>query len=141
MVAVPTPPGVQTTGVETLSHVPAQTRPLLAMLTTLGLLLRYAKVAFSGLFVPLRAVAENCVVLPSSTETLGAGESLMTAGTPNPGVGGTLLLQPKNTAIAPVITIAANLNPNLPMHPPRAARAGEIVFIHIASSGTFQSRG
>jgi hypothetical protein len=127
---------VHTTGTVTLSQVPAQAKPLLAMLTTFGLLLRKLKVVVIGALLPSRALAANWVVVPSSTETVGVGASFITAGTPNPGVGRTLLPQPAKKAIEAVITMAANVNPNLPMHPPRAApAAGEIVDLNVALVG------
>jgi hypothetical protein len=67
--AVPTVPGMQTWGLVRESHVPAQALPLLAIVTTVGLLDRKENVSLMTLFCAPRAVAVNDSVFPTSSDT------------------------------------------------------------------------
>ncbi|HVO63606.1 MAG TPA: hypothetical protein VMT53_21960 [Terriglobales bacterium] len=73
------------------------------------------------------------MVLPSSMDVVGVGDSFTTAGTPKPGVGGVLLPQPAKRAIDPVIRTEANINLKLRMRAPGAA--GEIILVNIGFVG------
>ena len=67
---VPTVPGVQTCGRDSESQVPAQIRPLLATVATVGSLDKKENVSFRTLFLAPRAVALSAAVLPTSSERL-----------------------------------------------------------------------
>ncbi|GAC1432862.1 MAG: hypothetical protein NVS1B11_32900 [Terriglobales bacterium] len=79
--ATPIVPGVQTWGLLSESHVPAQAEPLLATVTTAVLL---EKNEIGSLIAPLLefcAAAENERMVPTSSEIWFAGAKVMLAGT------------------------------------------------------------
>jgi hypothetical protein len=108
-------------GMLRLSQVPAQARPFSAILTTLGLLVRKVKVVVRGDLLAFRAEALNCRELPRSMDAVGDGASLTTAGTPKPGVGGTLLPQPGKMANSVAASTPDKIVPTLLINPPRPA--------------------
>jgi hypothetical protein len=132
--AVPTGPGVHIWGVASEFQVPAQALPLLAMVTTAGLLDTYETGSLMFLAVLVWGVPVKVVVEPISMDAISVGESSILAGTSNvvPLVG--LLPQPIKADVKIRRMIAHTRETELPMYPPR------LVVIHGASilcSGKF----
>lgn len=115
ILATPSEPGLHCTGVMVESQLPAQARPLLAMVRTVGLSDWYVTGAATAVPLPLVAVAVNCRVLPMSIDPL-VGESRIEETRGGPG-GVFLLPQAASAAITEIMEMRKKVFLSLPINP------------------------